>query len=345
MKTATSCVTLLATLLVASAALAAEDSMSSKSNRAEWMAKGSYGIMVHYLISPPGDSAEARTAAFDQVVAGFKKAAFLEQFANSGADWLIFTIGQNTGYYCSPNAFLDEKLPGHTSRRDLALEIAQGVKGMGRRFIAYLPSEVNGQTPEVHTAFAWDPKDQSEFQRRYQKFIRAYADKFGRNLDGWWFDGCYEWDRFPNRLYDWPKWFAAARSGNPDAIVAFNDGAFCINKVKPVTLLEDYHAGEVHCLANGKIKLGHDQDSPLYLPDSQFIEGVQWHALVPVDSTFEGGKPYHYSDEELFGFVKRCKSVSGAVTLNLPVGQDGVIPERSIEQMRRLGQALAGVKR
>lgn len=62
--------------------------------------------------------------------------------------------------------------------------------------------------PEVHTAFAWNPKDQSEFQRRYQKFIRAYADKFGRNLDGWWFDGCYEWDRFHNSLYDWPNWFA-----------------------------------------------------------------------------------------------------------------------------------------
>ena len=79
MKTATSCVTLLATLLIASAAQAAEDSMTRKSNRAEWMAKGSYGIMVHYLISPQGDSAEARTAAFDQIVAGFKKAVFLEQ--------------------------------------------------------------------------------------------------------------------------------------------------------------------------------------------------------------------------------------------------------------------------
>lgn len=95
MKTATRCVTLLATLLIAPAALAAEDSMTRKSNRAEWMAKGSYGIMVHYLISPRGDPAEARTAAFDQIVAGFKKAVFLEQFASSGADWLIFTIGQD----------------------------------------------------------------------------------------------------------------------------------------------------------------------------------------------------------------------------------------------------------
>ena len=131
-----------------------------------------------------------------------------------------------------------------------------------------------------------------------QEFVRAYAVKLGALLDGWWFDGCYEWEPFHNSLYDWPAWFAAARAGNPEAIVAFNDGAFCIGKLKPVTPLEDYHAGEVHMLRDGKIKLGHDHDSPLYMPSSRFIDGVQWHALLPVDSTFEGGEPYHYSDQQ-----------------------------------------------
>ena len=309
-------------------------------HRAAWLAEGSYGIMVHYLISPAGNTPEERTAEFNRIVEGFDLEAFLGQFESTGADWLIFTIGQNTGYYCSPNAFLDEACPGHTSKRDLIEEIATRVHGLGKRFIAYLPSEVYGQTEEIHAAFAWNPADQSEFQRRYQRFVRAYAERLGPRLDGWWFDGCYEWEPFHNRLYDWPAWFAAARAGNPQAIVCFNDGAFCINKVKPVTPLEDYHAGEVHQLVNGRIKLGHEADSPLYLPDSQFIEGVQWHALVPVDSTFEGGAPYHYGDEELFGFVRACKSVGGAVTLNLPIGLDGKVPEGSLEQMRRLREAL-----
>ena len=324
---------------VAGLGLAAEEGkMNAVPHRADWMAQGSFGIMVHYLISPPGDTAEQKTAEFNRIVDGFDLDAFIAQFESTGADWLIFTIGQNTGYYCSPNEFLDNAAPGHTSRRDLILQIAQRLDALGKRFIAYLPSEVNAQTEEIHQAFAWNPADQSEFQRRYQQFVRDYAVKSGKLLDGWWFDGCYTWDVFHNSLYDWPAWISAARAGNPGAIVAYNDGAFCIGKLKPVTLLEDYHAGEVHMLVDGQIKLGHDDDSPLYLPTERFIDGVQWHALVPVDSTFEGGAPYHYSDEELFEFVRRCKSVGGAVTLNLPIGHDGIVPEESIAQMQRLGE-------
>ncbi len=314
--------------------------MTGQPHRADWMHNGSYGLMVHYLISPPGDTDAEKTAAFDRIVDGFDLAAFMAQFESTGADWLIFTIGQNTGYYSSPNAFLDEALPGHTSERDLVLEIAQRVKALGKRFIAYLPAEVSAQSEAVHQAFAWNPDDQSAFQQRYQEFVGAYAVKFGKLLDGWWFDGCYEWPVFHNSLYDWPAWIAAARAGNPDAIVAFNDGAFCIGKLKPVTPLEDYHAGEVHMLQDGKIKLGHEDDSPLYVPESRFIEGVQWHALLPVDSTFEGGEPYHYSDEVLFEWVRECKTVGGAVTLNLPIGLDGEIPDESIEQMQRLDACL-----
>jgi alpha-L-fucosidase len=320
--------------------LAQEDNMTAAPHRADWMHEGSYGIMVHYLISPAGDTDEKRTAGLNRIVDGFDLDAFIAQFRSTGADWLIFTIGQNTGYYNSPNAFLDEACPGHTSSRDLVLEIAQRVKALGKRFIAYLPAEVSAHSEAIHQTFAWNPEDQSTFQKRYQRFIRAYAVKLGKLLDGWWFDGCYEWPVFHNSLYDWPAWIEAARAGNPEAIVAFNDGAFCIGKLDPVTPLEDYHAGEVHMLQDGKIKLGHSDDSPLYMPDSRFIGGVQWHALLPVDSTFEGGEPYHYSDEVLFEWVKECKAVGGAVTLNLPIGLDGRIPEASVAQMQRLSAAL-----
>lgn len=312
-------------------------------HRAAWLSEASYGLMVHYLISPPGDTPEAQTAEFNRLVSVFDLDAFVAQFQSTGADWLIFTIGQNEGYYCSPNQWLDDRLSGHTSERDLILEIATRLRALGKRFIAYLPCEANFQLPQIQAAFAWNPADQGEFQRRYQQFVRAYAEKLGASCDGWWFDGCYAWEPFHNSLYDWPNWFAAARAGNPNAIVCFNDGAFCINNVRPVTPLEDYHAGEVHQLVNGRIKLGHEPDSPLYLPDSQFIDGVQWHALVPVDSTFEGGASYHYTDAELIGFVKACKSVRGAVTLNLPIGLDGRVPEGSIAQMQRLGRAIGAL--
>jgi hypothetical protein len=314
--------------------------MTTPSHPAQWMADASFGLMVHYLISPAGETEAQRTAAFNQTIDAFDLDGFISQFHSTGADWLIFTIGQNTGYWNSPNAWLDARLPGHTPTRDLVLEIARRVKALRKRFIAYLPAEASAQSDAVHEAFAWNPADQSEFQRRYQAFIRAYSDKLGPLCDGWWFDGCYEWEEFHNSLYDWPEWIAAAKSGNPAAITAFNDGSFCINKVKPVTLLEDYHAGEVHQLVDGRIKLGHDPDSPLYLPDSQTIEGVQWQALVPVDSNFEGGAPRRYTDAELIGFMQACKRVKGAVTINLPIANTGLIPTESIAQLTRISAAL-----
>ena len=79
-----------------------------KKHRADWMAAGSYGVMVHYIVSPGGESRAEKTADFNRVVDAFDLDGFIGQFMSTGADWLIFTIGQNTNYYCSPNPWLDE---------------------------------------------------------------------------------------------------------------------------------------------------------------------------------------------------------------------------------------------
>ena len=220
--------------------------------RADWMAEGSYGLMTHYLIAPPGETAEEKTAAFNATIDAFDLDVFVRQFEESGADWLIFTIGQNTGYYCAPNDFLDRALPGHTSARNLALELAKRVHGLGKRFIAYLPAEVAGQSDEIKAAFAWNPDDQSEFLKRYLAFVKAFSQMLGSNCDGWWFDGCY--DPIHRGQWNWQDWCDAARTGNPASAIAFNDGSFCIGREKPVSPLQDYHAGEVHMLEDSKIR-------------------------------------------------------------------------------------------
>jgi hypothetical protein len=293
------------------------------------MPRGSFGIMVHWLAPGPGREKGEYVRDLNRAVDGFDLERFIRDFQATGADWLIFTIGQNTSYYASPNPVLDRLAgPGHCSKRDLVLEIAQRLHKSGKRFIAYLPSEVNAPTG-LHKPFAWNPKDQSEFQRRYTSFIREYAVRYGKNLDGWWFDGCYTWDVFPNRTYNWPLWFDAARAGNPDAAVAFNDG---VGHTKPVTPLQDYLSGEA---------------DRLYPPKSGFAEGTtcQWHTLVPIDCEWIYGgpgpmPPPKYTDADLFRFVKRCKAVKGAVTLNVGIYQEGKMAPASVSQLSRLAVAL-----
>jgi hypothetical protein len=98
--------------------------------RADWMA-GRWGMMVHWIApGPPPELAPYRTDLND-AVNHFNVPRFLEDFAATGANWLIFTVGQNTGDYASPSRLLDEWAgPGHCSDRDLVQEIMDGVTNL-----------------------------------------------------------------------------------------------------------------------------------------------------------------------------------------------------------------------
>lgn len=69
--------------------------------------------------------------------------------------------------------------------------------------------------------------------------------RWGRKIAGWSFDGCY----FPNTMYrsteppNFASFAAAARAGNPGAIVAFNPGV--VYRILSITPHEDFTAGEI----------------------------------------------------------------------------------------------------
>lgn len=317
-------------------------------HRCDWMVEeGLFGMMVHWIAPGPAPEKGERISDLNRAVDAFQLDRFIEQFEESGAAWLIFTIGQNTACYASPNATLDRLAETeHCSRRDLALELAGEVHKLGKRFIAYLPAEIKAPKA-LHKPFAWNPDDQSEFQKRYTAFIREYAERFGNLLDGWWFDGCYTWSDFHNSLYDWELWCGASRAGNPDAALTFNDGSFCVGKTEPVTPMQDYLSGEIDKLVDGKIRLGRQENALLYLPESRFAEGTkcQWHGLLPIDCIWGHSKPGPmeppmYSDEKLLSFLQNCRSVQGVVTLNVGLFQEGHMGSETLAQLKRLKARL-----
>ncbi len=61
-----------------------------------------------------------------------------------------------------------------------------------------------------------------------------------------------------------------------------------------------------------------------------------------MDSTFCGPElpDQHYSDEILVHLISRIHAVGGAITLNLPIGRDGLIPTQTVEQMQRVSSRL-----
>ena len=315
----------------------------SPASRTEWM-PGLWGLMVHWIAPGPMPERGEWIEDLNTAVDAFDVDGFLADFASTSAGFLMFTIGQNTGFYASPSKSLDRWAgPGHCSRRDLVMEIARGVRALGKRLILYLPGEVN-RPVSVHKAFAWNPGDQSEFQRRYTAFIAEYSSRFGDLVDGWWFDGCYDWPEFPNKDRDWALWLAAARAGNPQAPVAFNDGCYYCGFLKPPYAAQDYLSGECWDIKDGRIVVGHEGDVGSLLPSGRYVEGTQcqFHLQIPIDMD---GLWYHervgpmagprYSDSELLPLLNHTLDVGGLVTLNAGIYQNGRINSPTLEQLRR----------
>jgi hypothetical protein len=326
-------------------------------NRAAWMARGGFGLMTHYLITPKGSTPQERTADLNRIVDCFDLGTYIRQFDESGADWLIFTLGQGTGFLSSHNEDIDRLEGGFTPRRDLITEIGEQLHRRGKKLIVYFPGAHTAADPTVKRLLGLGT---GRYADMHNDVIRQYSLKLGRLCDGWWFDSCGVQGEPA-----WQKEMAACRAGNPESVIAFSGAEFCASggRIKPICPIEDYHAGEIHLLEGGKIRTDFiyppgngvivtadgklrkkGQEARFYLPDSQFIDNVQWHCLLPVDLTFNPAVPNqycHYTDKELFGFVDRVKSVGGAITINVPIEiETGQIPQETLAQVVRLGRHL-----
>jgi hypothetical protein len=179
---------------------------------------GRFGVMVHFLLPGPAPLYAANQLDDpDAIVERFDVARFVDNVARTGASWILFTFGQNSGHYASPNRTIERRASAaRCTRRDLVLEIAREAKSRGLRFIGYLPCEVNANIA-LHAGFQWDPtpgSDQSRFQQLYVEAVAEWGERFGDLMDGWWFDGCFAWDAFHNRHMNWPLWHEAARAGH-----------------------------------------------------------------------------------------------------------------------------------
>ncbi|MHB8972379.1 MAG: hypothetical protein ACYC3X_13965 [Pirellulaceae bacterium] len=348
-------------LLIVQAALATPPIKTVKPdgspNRAAWMAQGGFGVMTHYLISPAGNTLAEKTADLNRTVNAFDVDQYVKQIEATGADWLIFTLGQGTGFLSSHNEYIDRLEPGYSPQRDLIPEIGRKLHERGKRLIIYFPGAYTAADPTVKRILGLGTDGYAD---RHNEFLRQYSLQMGKACDGWWFDSC---GRQENAV--WQKEMDACRAGNPDSVIAFSGAEFCASggQLKPICPIEDYHAGEIHLLEDGKIRTDFvyppgegilisadsklrkaGQEAKFYMPDAQFIDNVQWHCLLPIDLTFNPAVPNqycHYTDKQLFRFTDDVKAVGGAITINVPIENDtGHIPQDTHAQLVRLGQHL-----
>ncbi len=324
----------------------------------QWLADGGFGVMVHYLSDMPGGAEgfgpeEPMTPEkWNARVDALDVKALADQIASTGAAWLIFTIGQCSGYFCSPNATYDrlvDRQPSRLSERDLVADLATALARRNVRTIAYLPShapvrdrravEALGCTPRWDASH-WQLKpgdylcdtdiDErlSTFQQHWQAICREWSLRWGDLISGWWIDGCYYADRMyhhddePN-LHSFTR---ALKAGNADAVVAFNPGA------KLEHIGGDYTAGEtMHLLPVAQWEGG-------YSPLKPQFAGAQLHILSHLGINWRAGDRPRFSDMLTIGYSQYIADCGGAITWDVPIDTAGVIPQPFIDTLAAVGR-------
>lgn len=342
-------------LVAPSAAIyAAEHGSASSRNNTNWLHDARWGVMTHYLGAPPSTAGGAELTAeqWNRQVDAFDVPGLADQIASTGAGYLLFTIGQNSGHYCAPNATYDKLAgiePSKCSRRDLVADLAGALKARGMRLMVYLPS---GAPAADHVArrklgWLWGAKGDwqlpgepvggrlVEFQRNWEAVIREWSLRWGQNVSGWWVDGCYFADAM-YRFEDPPNFasFAAAmKAGNRDSIVAFNPGLRA--KVAAHSKYEDYSAGEVNL---PQFPGAVEACSGRWLE----CEGskVQFQILTYLGTTWCGGDRPQLPDEKIVALTRQLMMKGGVVTYDVPIQTNGLIPLSFLEQLRAIGKGV-----
>jgi len=316
--------------------LASTAALHAQGGRAAWMPEAQWGVMTHYLADWQARSNNL-TMSVDQwnkMVDGFDVEGMAQRLQSVGARYYQISIGQNSGYYLSPNAAYDKIVgiqPSKCSRRDLIADLYEALNKRGIKLLVYLPSGAPAGDKVADAALEWrnGPVPNKEFQAKWEQVIREWSLRWGKKVAGWWFDGCY----FPNSMYRSPdapnfaSFAAAARAGNPNSAVAFNPGV--VYRMLSLTPYEDFTAGEIDKPELVTIRRTVDGK----------VDGTQIQMLSYLGETWGRGEP-RFTTDQVIAFTKKVRDAGGAVTWDVPVALDGSISKPFLDQLAALGKAF-----
>ena len=308
----------------------------------DWFKQCRWGLFTHYLadsasnlqpIALPVDEWNRRIDAFD--VEGLAR-----QLAEAQVPYFVITLGQNSGFYLSPNQAYDDIVgirPSKCSRRDLIADLARALTPRGIRLLAYLPGGAPAADAVAKARLEGRPDERlTDLQRNWEAVAREWSLRWGTSLSGWWIDGPYNTAAYSHP--DAPNYrsFAEAlKAGNPDAIVAFNNGLR--TPLYSITECDDFTPGEIE--RDMTVAAGNTPDYSRLQNYERFLNGAQLHVLT-IMGEWWGKGPVRFPDELTIGYTKFINSRGGVVSWDAPLTQRGLIYEAFWPQVKALGQAI-----
>lgn len=320
--------------------------------------------MSHWLFQPVGTgkvegNSDTLAVQWNERVEAFDVERLAEQLSQAGAKWFILTIGQNSSYYCAPNAAYD-RLAGHSvshcSTRDLFSDLAKALAKKNIRTMAYLPSGAPEIDAETCAALRWRNgyfKDQdgrpltidgvrvrrpnhrlTEFQCMWEEVVSTWAKQWGDLCAGWWVDGVYFADQM-YRFEEEPNFhtFASAlRAGNPGAAIGFNSGIARADHLDQVSEEEDFSSGELNSYLYTPFGRSRSWDD---VKDGR-VGTSQLHLLNFLGTNWGQGNSPRFPDDLTLAWSRYILQNNGALTWDVPTSITGEIPQTFIETLKQI---------
>lgn len=283
-----------------------------------------------------------------------------------GVGYYFITVMQGSKFMLAPNAVYD-KITGYKpgeacAERDVIADLITSLDKYGIDLYLYYTGDGPHLDAQAGTALGFydvdgmwylgddgdyhlKPADKramadESFVTNWAAVLEEYAVRYKDKVKGWWIDGCYDYSAYTDELMDIYK--RAAKKGNPDALITFNNGTRTpLIKWGP----SDYTAGEYN---NFSLE-----------PKERFSDGIQTHLLIPIgidpqnsSQTLEDGvhkesiqaqwccRGLFKTKEEIAEYVKKINSAGGVVTLDIFIDKDGSFDSEQIEALKFAGKYI-----
>ncbi len=280
----------------------------------EWLTKSGYGVMFHWTsqsVNPDGSN-----KPFEQAVNDFDVKKFADMVEETGAGYVIFTIGHAEQYCPAPIKSWEKCHQGKTTQRDLIEEMANALNAKGIRLICYMNSYGTAKFGKV---------DNLEFYKTFTDILKEFGDRYKEKVAGYWFDCWYQiFEGFPDIPFE--DFFKATKTGNKDRIICLNSWIY-----PSVSPWQEYWSGEVA--------------SPVALPvNGYMVDGpvpdLRYQALLIMEPYWVQQRPDHpdprFTANELSQYILDCMANGGAVTINMGIYQNGTVGEKALDVMKQV---------
>ncbi len=299
-----------------------------------WFAAAKYGLLIHFL---PRDGAYPIRAAPDgtwnKTIEAFDVPRFVADVKATGAAYVIFTVGQNSGYYVAPSDYFTEKtgtFPGqYVSERDLIADLAKALAAENIKLMVYTTADGPISAPEQIRAGLGvvDTQAGPAARASMKAMITEWSLRWGSSIAGWWIDGCYPGVAGYGNPSDGEQnidaLLAATLAGNSEALTTCNPSAQRWNSLSRV---QNYMAGEEDFFHR------YPSDTPETFKGKELI----WHVVSYLGDRWGDGQQVRYPPEQLASYIQHVSDRSGVVTIDMGVQESGALFPWQLQAMSQV---------